>query len=172
MKNLKWVIAIVLVAAIAASAWWFVSRRPERAATALPPEERSAAVELSRFLPTGAVAVGHYSGGETLQPAYEKSALGQIISDPQMQEFLRKPTQSFYRAFKVTANNSHPDANQQLCRWAISKESALAVYVADKPQVAICVRLGNDASKARALFDDILKGDATASKRTVKGHSV
>jgi prepilin-type processing-associated H-X9-DG protein len=172
MKNLKWIVAIVVVGVVAASAWLFKSRPTEKPAPPLPPEERSAAVNLSWFLPAGAVAVVHYTGGEALQSAYEKSALGQIINDPQMQEFLRKPAQTLYRSFKVAANDAHPEVNQQLCRWLVSKESAMAVYVADKPQVAICVRLGDDAPKARALFDEILKGDASVSNRTFKGCNI
>jgi hypothetical protein len=175
MKNLEWVVAIVLVAVIAASAWLFVSRRAEKPASPLPPlppEQRSAPVILNQFLLTGAVAILHYAGGEALQPAYEKSALGQIINDPQMQEFLRKPAETLYRGFKVAANDSHPDVNKQLCHWLVSKESAVAFYVADKPQVAVCVRLGDDAPKARALFDDIVKSDASISRRTYNGHTV
>ena len=174
MKNLKWIVAIVLVAVIAASAWLLVSRRTEKSTPPLPPEERSAPVDLTRFLPTGAVAVVHYTGGEALQSAYGQSALGQIINDSQMQEFLRKPAETLYRGFTLGGKGSHADSkvNQQLCHWLISKESAAAVYIADKPQVAVCVRLGDDAPRARAFLKETTKGDTSVSRRMFQGNEV
>ena len=89
-----------------------------------------------------------------------------------MQEFLRKPKQALYRGIATATNAPRPELTQQICRWLVGKESALAVYVEDKPQLVVCVRLGTDAPKARGLFDEALKGDNSVSKRTFKGNDV
>ena len=185
MKHLKWIVAIVLAGVVAASAWFLVTQRTEKPVStapvpiAKPPvtvaprtEEHAAAVDLTRFLPTGAVAVVHYTGGETLKPAFNQSALGQIFNDPQMQEFLRKPKQAVYQALKVATNAPRPEVSRQACRWLVGKESALAVYVEGQPQVVICARLGADAPKARVLFEEALKDDDSVRKRTFKGNEI
>src|SRR5262249_33107464 len=123
-------------------------------------------------LPTGAVAVIHYPGGESLGPAYGKSALGQVLNDPQMQEFLRKPMQAVYRGISMATNAPRPELMQQLCHWLVAKESTLALYVADKPQIVVCVRLGADTPKARAVIADVLHGGKSVSKRTSQGNEV
>ncbi|HUJ73082.1 MAG TPA: hypothetical protein VLZ30_12645, partial [Verrucomicrobiae bacterium] len=183
MKHLKWVVAIVL-AIVVASAWFLVSRHTEkpvpsrhtepqlREEVAAAPAKLDAGVSLTRLLPTGAVAVIHYTGGEALKPAFDQSALGQIFNDPQMQEFLRKPKQALYKGMAMATNGPRPEVTRQICRWFAGKESALAVYVQDKPQVAICVRLGADAPKARALCDDALKSNHSVSKRTFHGNEI
>lgn len=129
-------------------------------------------ISLTRLLPTGAVAVIHYQGGEALKPAYDQSALGQVFNDPQMREFLHKPARALYQAIKIATNAPRPEVNQQVCRWLVEKESALGVYVGDRLQVAICVRLGADAPRARKLFNEALKGDGSVNKRTYKGHQI
>jgi len=185
MKHLKWIAAIVLAAVIAASAWYLTSQRSEKpvsvtpvpvakppVAITPPTEQHAAAVDLTRFFPTGAVVVVHYTGGEALKPAFDQSALGQIFNDPQMREFLRKPKQAFYKGIAMATNAPRPEVARQICRWFAGKESTVAVYVQDKPQVAVCVRLGADASKARALCDGALTNESSVSKRTFQGNEI
>lgn len=185
MKHLKWIVAIVLAVVVAASAWLVISQHRERPITAtpiptakspgsvtLPTEEHVVAAGLTRYLPTGAVAVIHYTGGQALRPAFDQSALGQIFNDPQMQEFLRKPKQALYRGIATATNAPRPELTQQICRWLVGKESAFAVYVEDKPQFVMCVRLGADAPKARALIEEALKGTNSSRKRTYKKNEV
>jgi prepilin-type processing-associated H-X9-DG protein len=134
--------------------------------------ELTTTADLGRFFPTGAVAMVHYQGAESLRPAFQQSAIGQILNDPQMGQFLQKPKQALYRAVTIATNAPRPEVNRQFLRWVASKESVLAVYVEDGPQVALCVRLGTDAPRARAAFEDALEGDGSISKRTFHGTEV
>lgn len=137
-----------------------------------PPEQLTTTAELERFVPTGAVVVVHYLGGETFRPAFRASAIGQILDDPQMRQFLQKPKQALYRSMTVATNAPRPEVCGQFFHWLARKESLLAVYVDGEPKAALCVRLGADAEKARAALDDALRGDDSVSKRTFHGTEV
>jgi len=171
-------VVIVLAGAVAASAWFVLAPHTTKSVTtaettpAEPPVQLTTATDLERFLPTGAVVVVHYQGGETFRPAFRASAIGQILTDPQMRQFLQKPKQALYRSVMVATNAPRPDVNGQFFHWLARKESLLAVYIDDKPQAALCVRLGADAPKARAALDEALQGDDSVSKRTFHGSEV
>ena len=174
MKQARWIVAAILIGVLGVMAWLLMQRRPEVKPT-LPVAESSTAsvgADLSQLLPSGAVAVIHYQGGERLKSAYEKSALGQIFKDPRMQAFLQKPKQALYRELSSQTNAPSPEIVEQLHHWLVAKESAIAVYVDDKPAVAGCVRLGADTAKAQEVLEALFKGVPSKTTRTYKGHLV
>jgi prepilin-type processing-associated H-X9-DG protein len=171
-------VVIVLAGVVAASAWFALAPRTAKSVAttetpaAEPPLQLTTPTDLVRFLPTGAVVTVHYQGGEALRPAFQQSAIGQILNDPQMRQFLQKPKQALYKSVMVATNSPRPEMNRQFFHWVAGKESLLAVYIEEKPQVALCVRLGADAPKARAALDETLLGDDSVSKRTFHGTEV
>jgi prepilin-type processing-associated H-X9-DG protein len=181
MKHLKWIAVLVLLGATATATWFLASQRTKKPAPSLPfPQEQSSgstafnsvvSSDLSRLMPTGAVAVIYYRGGEQLKSAYEHSALGRIFNDPQMQEFLRKPKAAAYRQISSQTNAPSAETVEQFHRWLIAKESVLAVYAGDKAGVVGCVRLGVDAPKGHQLISQSLKGTSSGT-RTFKTYQV
>jgi prepilin-type processing-associated H-X9-DG protein len=120
--------------------------------------------ELTRVLPPGAIATIWYAGGEKLAPDYEASALGQVMNDPQMQAFLRKPKQSFLNEVTKQTNAPSAEVIRQIKRWLVAKQSSFAVYADPDLGVVGCTRLGNDAENARKLLDTMAKGHGTSTR--------
>ena len=129
-----------------------------------------AAAGLTRYLPTGAVAVIHYTGGQALKPAFDQSALGQIFNDPQMQ--IRQPKQAVYQAFKVATNAPRSDVNQRVCPVVGRQgERVRSLRGRQAPTCHVCA-IEVAVRKARALFEEAMRGDASVSKRTVNGNEI
>ena len=101
---------IFLAGAANASAWYVSSPRTVKSVAtsestpAASPVDLTTTADLEWFLPTGAVVMVRYHGGEALGPAFQQSAIGQILNDPQMKQFLQKPKQAVYRAVTVATN--------------------------------------------------------------------
>jgi prepilin-type processing-associated H-X9-DG protein len=173
MRQTRWIIVAILAGVIMAGAWLLMSRRTkETIQPASAPVEHVAEADLCQLVPTGAVAVIHYAGGEQLKSAYERSALGQVLGDPEMQAFLRQPKEALLKRLSSHTDAPPAEVIGQMARWIKDKESVLAVYVGGKPAVAGCVRLGADALHGREVLAEMLKKSPSLSKRTFKGYEV
>ncbi len=128
--------------------------------------------DLTQFLPPNAVAIIHYAGGEKLSPAYEKSALGQIFNDLQMQAFLKKPKDWIYQQVAAQPNTPNADTLRKLIGWASAKETVVAFYPEGAGALVWLTRVGKDADEARKAFYALAATDTRIIERQSGAYTI
>ncbi len=102
-------------------------------------------------LPAGAVVELRLTGREQVGPAYEKSALGQILNDPKMQVFLERPKEWAVDKLQNRTTGADLDGAVKLLRQLLARPGAIGVYPGDKPGFVWVATLGNEAEETRKL---------------------
>lgn len=96
-------------------------------------------------LPAGAVVELQLTGREQIKPAFDQSALGQILHEPQMRVFLERPKEWFTQEWQEEIAGAKTTAAGTLLRRLLAKPGRVGVYPGDKPGIVWAAALGADA---------------------------
>lgn len=145
---------------------------PTPVAVTEPVKPVSSPANLLATLPPGALMTAQFAGGDKLKPAYQASVIGQILSDPQVREFLSKPKQAIKDGIAKVPDAPDIDVLRQIQGWVVRHQGAVGVYFDEKPAVVACVDLGADVDAGRETMTKLLAQANGVSTRSLGAHTI
>ncbi len=115
------------------------------------------ALRAAPVLPPGAIVEMQLTGRENFGPAYDKSALGQILHDPKMQTFLERPKEWLTEKIQSGKPGTDVEPARKLVHKLLSKPSAFGAYPGTKVGIVWVSALGADAPEVEKLLAEAQK---------------